>query len=113
MKRGEIWQINLEPTIGSEIKKSRPAIIVNDDALGILPLRIIVPLTEWKERYQNAVWMVKIVPDTFNKLTKDSSADCFQIRSVSTDRFLKKKGTLDLRVMSEIELGISKILRLD
>jgi mRNA interferase MazF len=46
MKRGEIWLINLEPTIGAEIKKSRPAIIVNDDALGKLPLKIIVPLTD-------------------------------------------------------------------
>ena len=50
MKQGEIWIINLDPTVGSEIKKTRPAIIINDDALGKLPLRIIVPLTDWKER---------------------------------------------------------------
>jgi len=46
MKQGEIWQINLDPTIGSEIKKTRPAIIVNDDGLGKLLLKIVVPLTE-------------------------------------------------------------------
>ena len=45
MKRGEVWLINLDPTIGAEIKKSRPAIIVNDDAIGILPLKVIVPVT--------------------------------------------------------------------
>jgi mRNA-degrading endonuclease toxin of MazEF toxin-antitoxin module len=33
MKRGEIWLINLDPTIGAEIRKTRPAVIVNDDAL--------------------------------------------------------------------------------
>ena len=36
MLRGEIWLINLDPTIGAEIKKIRPAVIVNDDAVGIL-----------------------------------------------------------------------------
>ena len=39
MKRGEVWQINLDPTVGSEIRKTRPAVIVNDDAVGVLPLR--------------------------------------------------------------------------
>lgn len=34
MKRSEVWLINLEPTIGAEIRKKRPAIIVNDDDLG-------------------------------------------------------------------------------
>ena len=45
MKRGEVWLINLDPAAGSEIKKTRPAVIVNDDAIGILPLRVIVPIT--------------------------------------------------------------------
>jgi mRNA interferase MazF len=49
MKQGEIWLINLDPTLGAEIKKIRPAVIVNDDALGKLPLKIIVPITDWKE----------------------------------------------------------------
>ncbi len=39
MRRGEVWLINLDPIIGAEIKKTRPAVIVNDDAVGILPLK--------------------------------------------------------------------------
>ena len=46
MKRSEIWLINLDPTIGAEIQKTRPAIIVNDDSMGVLPLRVIVPITD-------------------------------------------------------------------
>jgi hypothetical protein len=38
MRRGEVWLINLDPAIGAEIKKTRPAVIVNDDSMGILPL---------------------------------------------------------------------------
>ena len=51
MKQGQIWQINLSPTVGAEIKKKRPAVIINDDAIGILPLKVIVPITEWKDRF--------------------------------------------------------------
>jgi mRNA interferase MazF len=68
MKQSEIWLINLDPTIGAEIKKTRPAIVVNDNSLGKLPLKIIVPLTDWKEKYEIAPWMVSIKPDRFNNL---------------------------------------------
>ena len=83
MRQGEIWLINLDPTLGAEIKKTRPAIVVNDNAIGRLPLKVIVPLTDWKVRYTAAPWMVKLDPDKKNKLNKASSADCFQVRSLS------------------------------
>ena len=51
MKQGEIWSVNLDPTLGAEIRKTRPIIIVNDDAVGRLPLKIIVPLTDRKAHY--------------------------------------------------------------
>ncbi len=110
MKQGEIWLINLDPAVGAEIKKIRPAIIVNDDTLGILPLKIIVPITDWKDRYEIAPWMVKITPTPINGLTKDSSADCFQIRSVSQDRFVRKIGKTSESIMDHIRLGLSKVL---
>ena len=62
MKQNEIWLINLDPTIGAEIRKTRPAIIVNDDALGKLPLKIIVPITDWKENYEIAPWTIQVNP---------------------------------------------------
>lgn len=63
MKWGEIWLINLDPSVGAEIRKTRPAVIVNDDELGILPLRVIVPLTDWKDKFTSAPWMVRINPN--------------------------------------------------
>ncbi len=110
MKQGEIWLINLAPTIGAEIKKTRPAIIVNDNAVGKLPLKIIVPLTDWKDKYEIAPWMVKIKPDGKNKLTKTSSADCFQIRYLSEKRFVKKIGTIEQDILDEIKDSLSKVL---
>jgi mRNA interferase MazF len=113
MKQNEVWLINLDPTIGAEIKKTRPAIIVNDNSLSKLPLKIIVPVTEWKDRYEIAPWMIKIEPNNKNGLTKESSADCFQLRSVSQDRFLKRLGELSDSIMDEIRIGLSKVLSID
>jgi len=113
MKQSEVWLINLNPTIGAEIKKTRPAIIVNDNSLGKLPLKIIVPLTDWKDKYEIAPWMIKIKPDSKNMLSKISSADCFQVRSVSQNRFIKKLGSISDLIMDDIRIGLSKVLSID
>lgn len=94
MRKGEVWLVNLDPTIGTEINKTRPAIIVNDDAIGILPLKVIVPITDWKDRYAVRPWMVYLEASSGNGLTKPSAVDTFQVRSVSETRLIKQLGTL-------------------
>lgn len=113
MKRSDVWLINLDPTIGAEIQKTRPAIVVNDDDLGLLPLRVIVPLTDWKDRYEAALWMVKIETNEINDLTKTSAADCFQVRSVSQNRFVRKIGGISIDKMLEIERALAKVLKIE
>lgn len=110
MLRGEVWLINLDPTLGAEIRKSRPSIIVSSDTIGILPLRVIVPLTDWKNHYQQAAWMVKISPNGNNGLTKDSAADAFQIRSLSTIRFIRKLGKISQDEMDNIVNAIGMVI---
>ncbi|MEZ4986017.1 MAG: type II toxin-antitoxin system PemK/MazF family toxin [Saprospiraceae bacterium] len=104
--------IDLDPTRGAEIQKKRPAIIVNDDVLGKLPLKIIIPLTDWKDRYDIAPWMVKIVPTHTNGLSKKSAADCFQIRSLSQERLIVKLGDIDNSTFFEIKEAVKKVLNL-
>jgi mRNA interferase MazF len=113
MKQGEVWLVSLDPTIGSEIKKTRPVIIVNDNTLGKLPLKIIVPLTDWKDRYDEAPWMVKVDPDRQNKLTKASSADCFQIRSVAEERCVKRIGQVNIDTMNKIRIALATVLNIE
>lgn len=112
MKQSEIWLIDLDPTKGAEIQKKRPAIIINDNSLGKLPHKIIIPVTDWKERYAIAPWMVKIEPDITNGLSKTSAADCFQIRSLSQERLIKKLGIIDNATLQEIKEAIAKVLDL-
>jgi mRNA interferase MazF len=111
MKRGEIWLVNLDPTIGSEIKKTRPAIIISSDLVGILPLKVIVPLTDWKDRYSNATWMVRLEPDEQNGLKKNSAADALQIRSVSEKRLVKKIGSLTLVQVAQVVQAVVNVIQ--
>jgi mRNA interferase MazF len=113
MKQGEIWLISLDPSIGAEIKKTRPAIIVSDNSLGKLPLKVILPVTEWKDKYNVAPWMIKIEADSRNGLVKDSAADCFQVRSVSQERFIKRLGVISFIIMEELKIGLSKVLSIN
>jgi mRNA interferase MazF len=111
MQRGEIWLVNLDPTIGSEIRKTRPAVILSSDLVGILPLKIIVPFTEWKDRYAQAPWMVRIDPDDQNHLTKSSAADTLQIRSVSQQRLVQKLGALSPVQVAKIMEAVITVLQ--
>jgi len=112
MRRGEIWLINLSPTLGAELQKTRPAVIVNDDGVGILPLKVIVPITDWKERYAQAPWMVRVEATPENGLSKSSTADAFQVRSVSEQRFVSRLGHLSLDNLEAIEKALKIVLRL-
>jgi mRNA interferase MazF len=116
MKQGEVWLVNLDPTIGAEMcknkfcLKTRPALVINVDALGKLPLKVIVPITEWKDRYSAAPWMIRIEPNEKNGLSKISSIDCFQIRSLSQERLVEKLGDITSDEIAKVQEGIVKII---
>jgi mRNA interferase MazF len=113
MRRGEVWLTNLDPTIGAEIKKTRPTVIVNDDAIGILPLKVIIPITDWKDRYTVAPWLVRLEPDAENGLDKPSAADAFQVRSVAQERFVQRLGKLSDAAMQEIAEALAIVLSIE
>jgi mRNA interferase MazF len=92
--QGEIWIINLDPTIGSELQKERPCVVLSSDDFGVLPLKIVAPITAWDERYKNNDWMVHITPSRVNGLSKECCIDCFQVRSLSQARFTRKIGKI-------------------
>ena len=110
MKQADIWEIDLSPTIKADIRKVRPAVIINDDAIGVLPLRVIVPITGWKDQFQDAPWMVKLEPEPNNNLKKISLADCFQIRSVSTLRFVRRIGTISIENLEQIKEAVKAVI---
>lgn len=109
MKQKEIWLISLDPTIGAEIKKTRPCVILNDDSIGILPLKIVVPITDYKDKYKDVPWMVKLSPDRVNNLDKVSVIDVFQVRSVSEERLIKKVGSIKEEHLLQVKEALKTI----
>lgn len=92
--RGEVWRVQFKPAVGAEIQKARPAVVMNVPEVGLLPLCIVVPLTDWKDHYLNYSWFILLHPTPENGLVKASGADTFQVKSLSEDRFLDKLGNL-------------------
>jgi mRNA interferase MazF len=86
MKRFEVWLVNLDPTIGSEIKKTRPAVIVSPDELNQhLRTVIVVPLTTGK------TYPFRVATKVAGK---SGVAAVDQIRTVDKQRLVKKVGSL-------------------
>ena len=84
--------VNLSPTVGVEITKTRPCVITSSNEIGILPLKVIAPITDYKTHYDSVPWMVELSPDGLNKLSKRSVVDLFQLRSVSQTRLIRNIG---------------------
>ncbi len=90
MLRGQVWLYSADPTVGDEIGKTRPAVIVSSNEMGTLRLKVIAPVTGWNEVFDSVVWMVKIDPNSDNGLRKRSAIDTFQVHSVSQQRLIKQ-----------------------
>jgi mRNA interferase MazF len=86
---------------------------VNNNVIGKLPLKIIVPITEWNDKYEKADWHIPISKSSKKGTLKKSSADTFQIRSLSEERFIKKLGVLSSEDLERIEEGLRIVLQID
>lgn len=109
-KRGEIWLVNFDPTVGSEIKKKRPAIVISSDNVGKLPIKLVAPITDWKDHYIYNIWQIHLEPNTTNNLTKISCVDTLQLRGLDLQRFVYKIGDISVEQMEEIVLAICGVI---
>jgi len=74
---------------------------------------VIVPITEWKDDYAVAPWVVRLEPNAENGLDKPSAADTFQVRSVSQERFVRRLGKLSDATMQEITRALAAVLSIE
>ena len=110
LERGDIWLVNLDPTVGAEIKKIRPAVIVSANNLGKLPIKLVAPITDWKTYFDHNLWHIRVEPDSVNGLTKTSTVDVLQLRSIDTRRCVRKLGSLSDQLMQDVVTAIAAII---
>jgi mRNA interferase MazF len=109
-QRGEVWLVNFDPTLGTEIHKIRPAVVISSNEIGALPIKLVAPITDWKDRYFRNLWHVRIDPTVDNGLSKSSSVDTLQLRGVDTQRFIKKLGVLSPDEIASITIAIVTVI---
>ena len=108
--RGEIWEVNLDPTVGREQAGRRPALIVSDNALNSGPrgLVVVIPVTGTARGLPTHV---PVTPPE-GGLTKPSVIMTEQVRSVSKDRLGRRYGVVARATMVRVDQILRIVLGL-
>lgn len=104
-KRGEIWWVDLNPTKGSETKKKRPCLILQND-IGNCHGRttIVAPLLPGNKTFP---FVVNITKTTQNRLDQDRYINLSQMRAVDAQRIGNRQGILENKYWAAIEKAIA------
>jgi mRNA interferase MazF len=107
MLRGEIWQVDLEPVRGSEANKQRPAVIVSNDRANATATRLgrgvvtVVPVTSNIEKVYP--FQVLLLSAATSGLVADSKAQAEQVRSVATQRLVRRVGRVSVAELADLD----------
>jgi mRNA interferase MazF len=100
MKRSEVWWVNFDPSVGGEIRKKRPAVIISNDSSNKFLDRVqVVPLTIKTDRLYPSEALVVFEG-------KESKAMADQLATVSKVRLFKRAGVLSANDMQRIEKAV-------
>ena len=102
VKRFEVYLVNLDPTVGHEIKKSRPCLVISPDELnGYISTVIVAPMTTKGRNYPTRV------PCTFQG--KEGQVVMDQLRTVDKIRLVKRLGKIDSQTQAEVFSVLSEL----
>lgn len=114
IKRGMVIDVNLDPTQGSETGKTRPCVVVTNDAYNArVPVIQVVPITAWSEKKRQIKSNVELAPCVENGLNKQSIADCLQTRPIDYRlRLIRVRGALTVEEMKKIDKALKIVFSL-
>ena len=100
-ERGEIYLVCLDPTVGSEINKTRPALIISNDINNQAAQTVtVIPISSGTEKIYP---FETLLPSQESGLPKNSKVKCNQIRTIDKKRLAKPLGKASLKKLKEIE----------
>ena len=103
-ERGEIYLVCLDPTVGSEINKTRPAVIISNDINNKVAHTVtVIPITS---NVQNIYPFEAFLPSEDTGLVKNSKAKCNQIRTIDKKRLIRPLGRVSHERLEEIEKAL-------
>lgn len=106
-KRGEIYLVNFDPAIGAEIKKTRPALILqNDIANRYSSVIIVAAITSFSDKDGKTYPTEVFIGDSEGGLDNNSIALLNQIRTIDKRRLVKKLGVLKDKTIDQIGKAI-------
>jgi mRNA interferase MazF len=108
MFRGEVWEMVGPGKEGAGLP--RRVVIISSEALGTIPLRVVVPLSPWHQKYSRAPWIVRVPPVLNSGLEEPHAADALQLRSVSISRLVVKLGELPDAITAEISRAAGLVI---
>ena len=85
-------------------------VVINSDAIGKLPIKLVAPITGWDKGFGQTLWLVRIDPSRANGLKKPSAVDTLQLRGIDIKRFISKAGRLSSTQMEEITAAIAAVI---
>lgn len=104
-RRGEVWVVALDPAIGSEIRKTRPAVVIqNDIGNRWSPVTIVAAITSRAERDQYPTEVTVAAPE--GGLDRDSLILLNQIRTVDKSRLRRRLGRLHSTTQARVEVAL-------
>jgi mRNA interferase MazF len=103
-ERGDIYLVSLDPTIGSEINKTRPALIISNNINNQFSETVtVIPITSsMRKTYPFETFL----PSDESGLSKNSKVKCNQIRTIDKKRLLKSLGKVSPEKLKEIETAL-------
>ncbi len=101
-QRGEIYLVSFDPTVGSEIQKTRPALVIqNDIGNQYSPITIVAAITS---KFDLPSYPTEVVMDSRDSgLNQTSAVVLNQIRSVDRQRLIKRIGKASPEVMGRVD----------
>jgi mRNA interferase MazF len=110
---GSIWLVNFDPSVGTEIRKTRPAIIVSGTLFNKRRKVTVLPITSSSPDSRLIPVVVPIIPDENNGLTTDSFIVCVDPMTFDKQRLVKRLGILNTDKICQIQSILRSYLDLD